>query len=48
MLFIIKIEINLWLTAPMGATPVNYTSANDWQMAVGRDNMTSIKLSQTY
>ena len=35
-----KIKINLWLTAPKGATPVNWTSATDWQMAVQRDNVT--------
>ena len=23
----------MWLTAPKGATPVNQTSATDWQMA---------------
>ena len=27
-------NLNLWLTAPKGATPVNQTSATDWQMAV--------------
>jgi len=31
---IFKIKLNLWLTAPKGTTPVNYTSATDWQMAV--------------
>ena len=34
--------INLWLTPPKGATPVNQTSATDWQMAVQRDNVISI------
>ena len=24
-------KLNLWLTAPKGATPVNYTSATDWR-----------------
>ena len=37
---------NLWLTAPKGATPVNWTSATDWQMVVRRDNVISITLSQ--
>ena len=27
------------IIAPRGATPVNWTSATDWQMAVGRDNV---------
>ena len=35
------VKLNLWLTAPKGATPVNYTSATDWQMAVRRDNVIS-------
>ena len=39
---------NLWLTAPKGATPVNYTSATDWQIAVGQDNVISIMLHQVY
>ena len=30
-------KLNMWLTTPKGATPVNYTSATDWQMAVRRD-----------
>ena len=42
----IKIKINLWLTAPKGATPVNLTSATDWQMAALRDNVSSITLRQ--
>ena len=25
-------KLNLWLTAPKGATPVNQTSATDWQI----------------
>jgi hypothetical protein len=25
--------VNLWLTAPKGATPVTWSSATDWQMA---------------
>ena len=29
--YIIK-KLNLWLRAPKGATPVNYTSAIEWQM----------------
>ena len=40
------IKINLWLSAPEGATPVNWTSATDWQMAVLQDNVISIKLRQ--
>ena len=32
------------LTAPKGATPVNWTSATGLQMAVRRDNVISIKL----
>ena len=32
----------MWLTAPKGTTPVNYTSATDWQMAARRDNVISI------
>ena len=27
-------KIILWLTAPKGATPVNWTSATDWQAAL--------------
>ena len=42
----LKIKLNLWLTAPKGATPVNQTSATNWQMAVGRDNVISITLRQ--
>ena len=30
----LKIKLNLWFTAPKGATPVNQTPATDWQMAV--------------
>ena len=29
----IKIKLNMWLTAPKGATPINQTPATDWQMA---------------
>ena len=42
----LKIKTNLWLTAPEGATPVNYTSATDRQMAVRRGNAISITLRQ--
>ena len=38
------IKINLWLTAPKGATPVKKTSATDWQMAVRRINVIIITL----
>ena len=38
--------INLWLIALKGATPVNYTSATDWQMTILRDNVISITLRQ--
>ena len=31
-------KLNLWPTAPKGATPVNFTSATDWQIAVRRDD----------
>ena len=41
---IIKLNLNLWLTAPKGATPVNQTSTTDWQMAVRRDIVISITL----
>jgi hypothetical protein len=34
------------LPAPKGTLPVNYASANDWQMAIRRDNVISITLSQ--
>jgi hypothetical protein len=27
-------KINVWLTAAKGATPVNETSATEWQMAM--------------
>ena len=44
---IIEIKtLNLWLTARKGATPVNLTSATDWQMAAWRDNVISILLRQ--
>ena len=36
----------MWLTAPKGATPVNYTSAADWHVAVGWDNVIRITLRQ--
>ena len=45
-IIIIKTKLNLWLTAPKGTSPVNYTSATDWQMAVRRDNVISIMLRQ--
>ena len=41
-----KIKLNLWLTAPKGATSVDHTSETDWQMAVGRDGVTTITLRQ--
>ena len=28
-------KLNLWLTAPKGATPVNYTSETDWHIMTG-------------
>ena len=45
---VFKLKLNLWLTAPKGATPVNQTSATDWQIAVRRDNVISIALHQVY
>ena len=42
----ILLKLNLWLTTPKGAAPVNQTSATDWQMAVQRDNVISITLRQ--
>ena len=36
---VLLIKLNLWLTAPEGATQVNQTSATDWQMAARRDNV---------
>ena len=41
-------KLNLWLTTPKGATPVNKTSATDWQKAVQRDNVISITLLLYY
>ena len=41
-------KLNLLFTAPKGATPINYTSATDWQMAVQQDNVISITLHQVY
>ena len=41
---ILKITLNLWLKA----TPVNYTSATDWQMETRRDSVISITLRQVY
>ena len=38
-------QFNLWLTAPKGATPVNWISTTDWQI-VRRDNVISITLRQ--
>ena len=38
----------MWLTAHKGATPVNYTSTTDWQMAVRWDNVIRITLRQVY
>ena len=37
LLVIIIKKFNLWLTAPKGTTPVNYTYATDWKMVVRRD-----------
>ena len=34
------------LTAPKGGTPVNWTSATDWQMEARRDNVFSITFRQ--
>ena len=46
-MIIIKLKKNnLWLTAPKKVTPVNWTSATDWQMAARRDNVISITLRQ--
>ena len=42
----LQLQSSLQLTAPKEVTPVNYTSANDWEMAVPRDNIISIKLRQ--
>ena len=39
-------NFNLSLTAPKAVTPVNYTSATDWQMATRRDNVISITLRE--
>ena len=39
-----NLKLNLWLTAPKGAAPVNLTSATGWQMAARRDNVISITL----
>jgi hypothetical protein len=36
----------MWFTARKGATPVNYTSATDWQMPALWDNVISITLRQ--
>ena len=41
-------KLNLWLKAPKGATPVNKTSATDWQMAARRNNVIGIMLRQVY
>ena len=41
-------KLNLWLTAPKGATPVNQTSATDWQITVRRDNVISTTLRQVF
>ena len=37
-------KLNLQLTDPKGATPINQTSATDWKMAARRDNVISITL----
>ena len=29
-----ELKLNLWLKTPKGATPVNWTSATDWQIVV--------------
>ena len=42
---IIKLKLNLWLTAPKEAT---HTPATDWQITVRRDNVISIMLRQVY
>ena len=42
------LKLNLWLAAFKGATPVNYISATDWQIALRRDNVISITLRQVY
>ena len=43
-----ELKLNLWLTVPKGATPVNQTSTTDWQMAAQWDNMISIMPHQVY
>ena len=35
----LKIKLNIWLTAPEGATPYNQTSETDRHMAVRGDNV---------
>ena len=40
------IKLNLLLTVPKGVTPVNKTSATDWQMPVKTGNVISIPLRQ--
>ena len=40
--------MDLWLTASERATPMNYTSETDWEMAVRRDNVINITLRQVY
>ena len=37
-------KLNLWFTAPKGATPVTWAQATDWQMTVRRDDVISITL----
>ena len=44
----IKIKLNLWLTAPKGAKPVNQTPETDWQMAARPENVISITLRPFY
>ena len=41
-------KLNLWLSAPKGATPVNQTPATDMQIAVRPYNVISISLCQVY
>ena len=42
------IKLNLWLTSPKAATPVNLTSATNCQIAVRWENVISIAHRQGY
>ena len=48
MVIVTFLKINLWLTAPRGATSVNNTSGTNCQMEERRDNVINFTLRQVH